>query len=150
MPYTRRKLLRDSALASLVGAAGSPLTLLADSTRRPKREYWRTNSPTFNSGIRVFFIGGWFFTPDKQTPGNVLAITLDMANIPHTFPHGAWPDDDSFNANDSIGPNPSARQFTTESLSHHCAGFSEIFHHCRPALSGCGHELLLLLLHELR
>lgn len=108
MSYTRRRLLRDSALASLMAAAGSSLNLLADSRQKQKPQYGPNNPSSFTPGIRVFFIGCWIFYPDPQVNGNVLAVTLDMASVPHTFPYGVWPGDTGIGGNKSLDPNPAA------------------------------------------
>jgi hypothetical protein len=110
MPYTRRKLLQQAAVASLAGAAGSSLPFLTGGKQvHAERPVSGPPNPIpFGPGIRVFFIGCWLFSADPQVSGSMLAVTLDMPdpNLHHTFPYGVWPGDSGIDANDSLCPNP--------------------------------------------
>jgi len=87
MFYTRRKLLRDAATASLAATASSAFPVLSQAS--PRR------AASFPQGVRIFFIGTWLFCKDPQ-PGKdgkeqMLAITLDHPPG-HDFPYGPWMD----------------------------------------------------------
>lgn len=109
MPYTRRKLLRDSALASLAGAASSSLPFFIDGCKHSQNhvpQYGPNNDPKFPLGIRVFFIGAWLFCADPapgSDPKRMLALTVDMVATPHSFPYGTWR---NFDKTSYLKPNP--------------------------------------------
>jgi hypothetical protein len=107
MQYSRRKLIRDAALASVVGAASTSLPVIRGlDNKQSNASCW--GDPPFVSGLRVFFIGAWLFCADPSPSGDgMLAVSLDMADMPHTFPHGPWKGDPQFDKESPcLHPNP--------------------------------------------
>ncbi len=102
MNYTRRSVLRNAARISIGLAASSSLPLLSGC-----HHGWGPGHPaTFSPGIRIFFIGAWIFCTDPLGD-QLLAVTVDMASMKHTFPYGVWPGDEGINQNESLQANPS-------------------------------------------
>ena len=65
MKYTRRSVLRSTALIGLGGAAGyGPLSLLAGCKQKPVAPM----AANFNDGVRIFFEGTWLFCADDASP----------------------------------------------------------------------------------
>ena len=100
MFYTRRKLLRDAALAAGVSSA---FPVLSRAFARPD---------AFASGVRIFFIGTWLFCkdplPDPSGAERLLAITVDDG-MGHSFPYGPWKDA-SFDSRPSLLENQHAKE----------------------------------------
>jgi hypothetical protein len=95
MFYSRRKLLRDSAVSCLAGAVATSVPLMAgckaDTQTNPKVAAAQVPAD-FGSGIRIFFIGAWLFTrdPDYADSSRILALSLDMNPVMHDFPYGKY------------------------------------------------------------
>lgn len=98
MPYSRRKLLRDGALSCLAGAVSTSATLIGgckphtQEDTHPRSESALKQRSDFGTGIRIFFIGSWLFTPDPDYADNskVLALSLDLEPTKHKFPYGKY------------------------------------------------------------
>jgi hypothetical protein len=88
MNYTRRSVLRSTALIGLGGAAGyGPLSLLAGC----KQKQVAPMAANFNDGVRIFFEGTWLFCADDASPTTRMrAAAVDMLSLPHIFPYGVW------------------------------------------------------------
>jgi hypothetical protein len=87
MPYSRRSLLRDSAILGLGGVMGASSAALY--LKHPPKKPANSLADPLPAGISVFFAGLWLFCADAA-PGWMRAITLDMNPSVHTYRYGPW------------------------------------------------------------
>jgi hypothetical protein len=100
MLYTRRKLIRQSAVVSLAGAASASLPFLTG-----------CREGAFPYGVRIFFLGAWLFGVDPADTSRVLAHSVDMEKPMHNYPYGPWKGGD-FDKGKQLYPNPPSGQTT--------------------------------------
>jgi hypothetical protein len=144
MNFTRRTVLQDAARLSLAAAATSSFPFLTSCHHKPNPDpnCIADNSKAFCPGIRVFFIGAWLFCKDPLQKG-MLAITRDMADMPHAFPYGVWPGDNGFGSNPSqLCANPAASSSNRNAYPVTLPGFNNCFETVtdlfQDAVSRCG------------